>query len=381
MKRWQQLAHDHAALAELDRRAAEQQTRAVAAWQEERDREDRDRRARLGLVSPSTPEPSTPSTSTPSAAPVVGATRETREPRDIRETRERLAPLPSPSPSTTSTPTDMDTERQRDRLPDRHLGDTDPGDLDDLENVLTDFAGRLPPGRSSIGFKLARRLKTCPDLRDIPFRELRVLLEGVEQRQNHAGRPRWWPLLADDYIELLDDLAHAWTEVRHAEGENRLLTILRDADRTPLKVLESMDLVGDPVFRRFFSYVRAAAVHAQRSGGNVLLPCQELGDLLGVNKKTIWRWRKRLERAGILEVLVEHAHPAARDPAHRGASRATEFLVSFDRMREHVEEWPPDEHGELVTGTAVITFTDTDDDQADDGEQAVREVAAAARSS
>lgn len=125
---------------------------------------------------------------------------------------------------------------------------------------------------------------------------------------------------SDAYVEF----THVWGRVRYLLGEGPLDVAIRASERTPL-VPERCRLPGEP-YARFVSL----AAWLQWAMGNrpIALPCELVGDVLGVSAMSVSRYREAAVRHGYLTQTAQHSH------AQRRASEFRFNLEAFLELKE-----------------------------------------------
>ena len=171
-------------------------------------------------------------------------------------------------------------------------------------------ADRPPPGRGDLPFKLARRLKSWPEVASMTGMQIVRLLREAS--------PRWWTRYADQR-EGLDDvemaMAYAWDRVKVPEGEDRVSLAARRAACEPLAIVGLHE--GLQALDRFVTLVHYLAA----TDPVVFVPVRRVAVELGLGPMTISRCRARLSELGVLTVVESH---------RRG--HATTYRVDRERL-------------------------------------------------
>jgi hypothetical protein len=144
---------------------------------------------------------------------------------------------------------------------------------------------------------------------------LRSWDDGIEDPWRH-----WFPASADPLTEF----RQTWRKIR----TNTLELALRRAEALPLKprIHES-----HPNWVKFLSI--AFHLQIERGVAPIFLPCGAIGDLLNVDRKVVWRYRRFACQLGLLLLTL---HSTARD-------QADEFRFGVELFDRHT--------GEQVSGT------------------------------
>src|SRR5262249_2713011 len=110
------------------------------------------------------------------------------------------------------------------------------------------------------------------------------------------------PNRADAHTEFLD----AWDKVRYTPGMTPLDCAVEMAGRFPLIVRREMSRLWTKEYERFISI--AGWLQTAMGNRNILLPVAELGEILGVQKMTVSRYRKWAIADGFLKEVAEHTY-------------------------------------------------------------------------
>lgn len=143
-------------------------------------------------------------------------------------------------------------------------------------------------------FKLARAIKAIPDLANIDIGRVKILKPIVREWHRRA-RP---DILTKDFGTTWGDFVHAWSRVKHAEGDDVLG-----------KAVAAANAAAPPEFTADYDprhqLLAAICRELQRLAGSepFFLSNEKAGDEIGVDKGVANRWIKALIADGALVVI------------------------------------------------------------------------------
>lgn len=166
------------------------------------------------------------------------------------------------------------------------------GDETDIESAISRTVPEGEGQRHRCIFNFARELKGIPVLADAKARDLRDFVK----KWHAAALPT---IGTKSWEESWADFLTAWPRIKFPKGTGPMADILKKADAaTPPDIADDYDELST---RRLICLCR----ELQRDAGEepFFLACTTAGDLLNVERTTIWRRFKVLEADGVLSVV------------------------------------------------------------------------------
>jgi hypothetical protein len=181
---------------------------------------------------------------------------------------------------------------------------------------------RMYPEWQSPMWEFARLAKAHPSIGMLSGSEAADVIEKHMKGWPRPGESEsiWEDLFPDagGAEDVLSDFMHSWDRVRFLPGTDPLGNALRKAEACPLQ----------PPIRRgegFARFISLAGWLQVFPDGPIMLPVEKLGKLLGVEPRTISRYRQWAVEDGLLQLVKPHDRPNG---------RATEFRFAVDRFPE-----------------------------------------------
>jgi hypothetical protein len=168
---------------------------------------------------------------------------------------------------------------------------------------------------------LARKFKADP------YRHLAYFYPDAQEKPGHCRLDG----LLEDEDEPVEFLA-SWDKIRYLPGESPLDQAAERARREPLGLRE--DVERSKGYRSFVSL--AGGLQVTAGDRNIQLPCREVGKLLGVEPKSVSRYRHWAVQDGYLREVKPHVY---RGPGKRGEATEFRFDVSQFKGLAEAAQW------------------------------------------
>ena len=179
-------------------------------------------------------------------------------------------------------------------------------------------------------------LRGHPSLTDLSAREALDTICRASERFTVTGGDPWTDYLGFSDVDQIEFLT-TWDKIKYPAGVDFLEMAVARAKTHPL-VPESVGTRRIPEYEEFISI----AGHLQVFVGlksNILLPCEKLAEILGVDASTVSRYRQLVVMDGYLEEVVPYRWVSS------GNTKATEFRFRIDRFPELQEAHFPETDG------------------------------------
>jgi hypothetical protein len=201
-----------------------------------------------------------------------------------------------------------------------------------LIHVVEEQRGHESETWQSPLFYFIRILKAHPALSEATAKQAFQKVETIMKTWRHAI-PKKPPSRPDDWLHWLEvtrDDAEAeflgvWDKVRYLPGFSPLDNALEHAQRYPLQLAKENADRRPEGYQRFISI--AGWLQVGMGDQNILLPVEDLGEILGVEPMTVTRYRRWAKEDGFLQEIKPYEFKG-----RMKSGRATEFRFDVSRF-------------------------------------------------